>query len=244
MRCLVPSFSVLMAALAAGTALAGSNDDPWQKNVTLLAIPSATVAPSGLVFTSLSAPTNGDNASAAIGVGFGDATDGIGLQLTSVVSAPANGLDSSGYFSLRGSARIGQGATPVYLGIGADHIGIWGDTPDRDVGLTAMLTAFPVLTAANSGNRYPMMVTLGGGTHVRNGDTDPGLFLGAGIGLSESIGVSAAWSGDSFDIGASFRPANIDNMRISAVVTDAFDSDDNQRLTLSFSWFFNNMFGG
>jgi hypothetical protein len=233
-----------MAALAAGTALAGSNDDPWQKNVTLLAIPSATVAPSGLVFTSFSAPTNGDNASAAIGVGFGDATDGIGLQLTSVVSAPANGLDSSGYFSLRGSARIGRGATPVYLGIGADHIGIWGDTPDRDVGVTAMLTAFPVLTAANSGNRYPMMVTLGTGSHVRNGDTDPGLFLGAGIGLSESIGVSAAWSGDSFDVGASFRPANIDNMRISAVVTDAFDSDDNQRLTLSFSWFFNNMFGG
>ena len=79
------------------------------------------------------------------------------------------------------------------------------------------------------------MYTIGAGTEVLDGE-DPGIFLGAGIGLTEALGVSAAWSGDQVNFGASIRLKQLNDMRFSFVLSDAFEFEDRRQITLGLSW--------
>jgi len=111
----------------------------------------------------------------------------------------------------------------------------------RDPEAALSLTKFTRLQFSET-TSLPVMFTLGAGTGVRNNDTDPGIFFGAGIGLNENLGVSAAWSGEYADIGASFRFDGVDNLGISATVHDVFDQKDNRRLTVAVNYFLQDLF--
>ena len=89
---------------------------------------------------------------------------------------------------------------------------------------------------------YPVMFSVGGSTGAKNLGKDDGVFFGFGIGLSETIGASAAWNGDNVTLGTAFRPRTLDNVSIAVALEDAFDEDGIQRLSFSVSWFGRDIF--
>ncbi len=217
----------------------GNRGSPAQKYLTLLGIHSATVAPSGLAFGTVSTAINLEGESAeednslALGFGLGDANNGIGIQFTASGTAATDTFDSFGYFGIKASRRLQAGAAPTYVGLAIDRLGGWGEASDTDPATTLVLTKFANLA------RHPVMMTIGAGTDVQDLATEPGVFLGAGIGLSTNMGVSAAWNGDYTDIGTAFKIGIHDNLRFSVSLSDAFNEVDRQQVSLGLSWSYN-----
>ncbi|MCB2136507.1 MAG: hypothetical protein KDE08_11280 [Rhodobacteraceae bacterium] len=242
---LLPAAAVLLAT--AGPAAA--QDRAAAKHLALLGIDSATVAPAGTVFGSvsvtnerLSTPGSGDG-SAELGFGLGSAEDSLGFQVTAVITSLRDDPGDSGYLAFKVSRQVAGGASPVYLGAEVEHLANWGDASGFEPTGTLALTKFGLTDWGNGGEAFPYMLTLGVGSHLRNGLTDPGVFVGAGIGISESLAVSAAWTGQTVDLGASLRIAEANNMTVAATLSDVFDQEDSQRVILSFGWYLNDVFG-
>ncbi|MCB1363026.1 MAG: hypothetical protein KDK02_02835 [Rhodobacteraceae bacterium] len=211
------------------------------KNLTLLSVSSATVAPHGMWFASLGLTSkrgavNDWDGSLALGFGLGSAEDAIGLQLTANVTSLTGGFGDSGYFQINASRRIVAGRAPLYLGAEANGLGTWGQADVLPVGAKVMLTWFPVLETA-PGNSYPLMFTAGYGSHLKNGLRDPAAFFGAGIGITRNFGASVSWTGETVDLGASFTIDGIDGFNITTEVNDATDRLGSRRFTISFNFF-------
>lgn len=236
---------------------------PSRKNVTLLGVPSATVAPHGLVFGSLSYSDNSDarlfdyerdngDLSLVLGFGLGSAEEGVGLQVAANLTEIDRGADAGGFFSVTASRRLSAGPTPIYGAISVSHLGEWGESDsytsfytvepkDRDPSASIAFTAFPSVIGQN-GEQWPLMLTLGAGTQVRNDQTDPGIFAGVGVGLTETLGASVSWYGDYATVGAAFRPKDT-NAYFTASLVDAFDQQDSQRVVVSLNFALANVFG-
>ncbi|RVT84132.1 hypothetical protein DXV76_10580 [Rhodobacteraceae bacterium CCMM004] len=249
-----PLIGALVAALALSALPVAAQDTANRsapsapRNVTLLGIPSATVAPGGLGFASLSGTTrragNSDfDGSAALGLGFGDAGDGIGVQATALITSLTDDFADSGYFEIKASTQVADGAVPTFVGLSFGQLANWGDANGRDVTARAMVTGFTLLDLAPGGDPYPVMFTLGAGTDVRNNGNDPGVFFGAGIGLTPTLGASLAWTGETVSLGASFRPRGVQNLDMSVTVDDLFDQENSQRVTFSVN-VYADLFGG
>ena len=248
--------ATLALALSAGAAFAQETaalpqavpdvSEAFRKNVTLLGIPPATVAPDGMVFAAASWTDRRsglypqDDASGAVGFGLGLGDGLVDLQFTANVTSFEDDFGDSGYFSVKASRRVDGGGVPTFLGLGVDYLGPWGDSDDLDPGYYASLTVFPVLPVG--AGLYPLMLTLGGGDKMHDFGEDPGFFAGAGIGLTESTGASLAYNGDNFDFGASFRIKGFETLGLTAAVGDVFDEDDRRRLILSVNWVFADVF--
>lgn len=250
-----PGLGLLAAAtllLGAAVPAAAQENDFY---LTLTGIRSATVAPGGLAFVSAgwtsdrvdgtggSGVIDNTDGSLSFGAGFGSAEDGIGFQFTANISSLTGDFGDSGYLALKASRRVsGPGRLPVYLALDAQNLAPWGDSEDNEESLDLIVTAFPTVDLG-AGPR-PMMFTLGAGTNVRDDDTEPGIYLGAGLGLTRHFAVSAAWTGEDVTLGTGFRFDALPNMQFSASVDDVFDENDSRRLTLQATWMTDRLFGG
>ncbi len=215
-----------------------------QNYVTLLGIPSATVAPRGLAFVHVLTVANVNAGSAetgdalAVGFGFGDADQGLGYQFTALANAATMSFGRFGYFGVKVSRKISSGAAPTYLALSLDQLGKWGDAAGLEHSATLIVTRFSTLDNASNGRTYPVMMTVGAGSHVRNLASDPGVFLGAGIGLTRNFGMSSAWNGDNVNIGAAFRFDDLKNVGFTVSLSDTFNQQERQQLSFGLSWFF------
>lgn len=243
-RALVGCAMLVLTMGIAGTAQAD------QKHLGMTGISSATVAPKGLGFAGISysskrSPTDDStDGSAIVGVGFGNANDGVGLQFaTHLVSLP-NGFGDAGYFSLKASTRIASGAAPTYASATVSHLGTWGINANDDPTGTIALTRFAGWSLGSAEEIYPVMMTLGAGTNVSNFGHDAGMFGGFGIGLTEYMAASLAWTGDEVSLGGSFKIKGLDDMFLSLSFDDALNDRGFQRVTLSIGYQFPNLFGG
>jgi len=245
-RYCTPPIVTLLLSLTAGAAFAQG------KSVTLQGIQSATVAPSGLAFASVAGTTFNtqeqrieDNAdlSGVFGFGTGNAEEGVGFQFSANITSLFDNFANSGYISLKASHRLAGSRTPTYVGVSLDHLGQWGDyAEDYEPTVTFAVTSFPDVTLG--GEMFPLMLTAGAGTHVRTNGTEPGIFFGAGIGLTQNLGASFAWTGESVTLGSGFKFDGLENITFTASVDDVFDQLDSRRITLSATWFTQDLFGG
>jgi hypothetical protein len=229
--------------------------------VTIAGIRSATVAPGGMGFVALSwsnkrdfgggnyDPPSGDlgfwdrtDGSIALGFGLGDAETGIGGQVTATITSLTDDFGDSGYLTLKAATRLRGSATPMYLGVTADHLAGWGDAEAPDESLDLTFTAFPKANIGGVDRR--LMLTLGAGSHIRNNNADPGVYLGAGMALSDSWAASLAWTGEDVTIGTGFRLDAVPNVQFTASVEDAFDQNDARRFTLQVTFTADDLFGG
>ncbi|MDV7143105.1 hypothetical protein R3X27_10460 [Tropicimonas sp. TH_r6] len=248
--------SVALAATFAGLASAAgaqqsiSHEEKvraFSKNVSLLGIPAATVAPDGLVFAAVAftdkrnGVTDDWDGSAAFGFGVGVGDDLFDLQFTAHVTSLDDDFGDSGFLGVRASKRIDSGGIPTYLGLGVRNIAPWGDADvDDDLAYSGSITSFPV--ARIGGDVYPLMLTVGAGNKVRDFDREAGVFAGLGIGLTEYFGTSVAYNGDNMDVGASFRLPGLDSVGFNVILNDAFDQDDRQRVIFSLNWIAKDVF--
>lgn len=248
-----PPALFLRAALAALPALAGpacaqsiGNDEG--RLVTLQGIRSATVAPHGLGFASLALsgrtendPEDGIASALALGFGLGDAEETVGFQVSVGMSPVLEDFGASGSLSVKASRRIAAGAAPTYVGLSFDRLAGWGDAEGAEETASLSLTSFPRVMIG--GEAYPLMLTLGAGTHQRDGGEEPGLYAGAGIGLTRNFGASLAWTGETVTLGTVFRVEGLDSMRFTASVDDLFDQEDSRRLTVAATFVVEDLFG-
>lgn len=222
------------------------------KQLTLQNISSATVAPNGTVFGSLTGTSRRRGAgkgstadgSMELGFGLGNADEGVGVQFSSTITSLKNNFGDSGYLNLKFSRQILQGANPTYISLEANHFGNWGDAKLKKPRGKIAVTTFGLAQFSANGDKYPYMLTFGVGNDLRNNATDPGVFLGAGIGITDSLGLSAAWTGETFDVGVSLRPVSMKNVSINASINDVFDMENDRRVTVSISWYLASAFGG
>ncbi len=220
------------------------------KFLTLQGISSATVAPNGTVFASITGTSRRSgtgrtaDGSMELGFGLGSAEDNVGVQISTTITSLKSTFGDSGYVNLKFSRRISAGAHPTYISIEANHLANWGDAKLAKARGKIAVTTFGLARFSEGGDSYPYMLTLGAGNDLRNNGKDPGVFLGAGIGVTDSLGLSAAWTGETFDMGASVRMASVRNVSFNASVNDVFDSRNSRRVTLSVNWSLSNVFGG
>jgi len=246
---------LLIAALCAPVAAFGQQPASFQsqqpqKHLSLLGIPSATVAPHGVGFVALSGTTHRQgvgrrdlDGSLSFGFGFGDAENAIGFQATAVITSLTRSFGDSGYFALKASRRLVGGETPTYASVSIDHIAGWGDSRNEKIGGTVALSTFSRLTMGAAQESYPVMFTLGAGTNIRNNGNDPGLFFGAGIGLSPNMATSLSWRGDQANLGASFKFDGLDDLGLTVTLDDISNRRGNRKLNVTVSWLFHDMFG-
>lgn len=213
-----------------------------RKHLTLVGVPAATVAPAGTAFASLSGTNRSFNGlvdgSLALGMGFGNAEETVGVQVTAQITSLTDDFADSGYIQFKLARRLGS--RPIYAGLQVDHLLNWGDSAFVPTSAKAMVTWFGSVQAG--GELYPVMATVGVGDRIRNLGQDPGAFAGIGIGLSPVTAVSAAFSGDYFDVGVGLRVD--DRLAVTLTANDVFDMRDRRRLTVSATYSFQNLFGG
>lgn len=241
----LPAIACAMA-LIAGAMPATAQDS--RKHLTLVGIPSGTVAPHGMVFGGLAltnrrvgAVPRDEDGSLALGFGLGSAEDGVGVQITASIASLSRNFGDAGSFSLKASRRIGTGAWNTYLGVSADYLAPWGAVKGRDPAITAAITSFGAIRIG--GDIHPVMLTFGGGSHIRNNDTDPGLFAGVGLGLTPHLAVSAAWTGEALDLGLGIKPPGVEGLNLTLAVNDVTDRRDSRRVTLTATYAVANLFG-
>ena len=232
------------ALLAAAPALA--QDSGGRKHLTLVGLPSGTVAPHGTVFASLAltnrrtgiGPAIRDNdGSLALGFGLGSAEETIGFQFTMDITSLSRSFGDAGSFGIKVSRRLAAGDWPVYASLGADYLAPWGSVRVRKPAVTAALTTFGQITLG--GDSYPVMATIGGGNRVRANYTRPGAFVGFGIGVTENLAASLAWTGESLDLGLGLRIPALEPVTFTLAVNDATDRLNSRRVTATATWAFN-----
>lgn len=243
--------AMAIAASSAAPALSQEQNNrvpDRQKYVTLQGIQSATVAPPGLVFGagSSSAELGGSSASEGIvgtlGFGFGSAERGIGGQATLSVFGANGGNSAYHYWGLKAAHRL-KTAEPTYVALAVDRLAPTGPVSNEDPAATLVVTRFSNYSNGAGGESYPVMMSLGVGTHVRNQASDPGVYFGAGIGLTQGIGASVAWNGDDIDLGAAFRFEQLDNAGFSVVLTDALNQNNRRGISFGIGLFFDTGLG-
>ena len=242
--------SLLIAGLFAGPAVsqgADSSASPDNNFLTLLGIHSASVAPRGLAFGGVSRSFNLDgedaeeDTAASVGFGLGDANTGIGLQFTATANSETDTFDSFGYLGVKAATRLQSASAPTYVGLAVDRIGGWGAAEDVDQAASLMVTRFSSIQAGS--NQYPVIMTLGAGSHVSDETTEPGVFLGAGVGLSQNLGVSASWNGEWVVLGTGFKFDAVENLTVTLALADALNRVEQQQVSLGVSWFFDTGLG-
>jgi hypothetical protein len=211
------------------------------KNLTLLGIPSATVAPAGVGYVALSgtrsSPMNArTDGSLELGLGLGNAETGVGVQGKVVVTSLTDDFGDSGYVGFKLSRRIAAGQVPFYAGVEVDNLAAWGESGDNDPSVSAMLTGFAAVPMGDG--QMPVMFTLGAGSHLRDNGTEPGVFAGVGAGFTRYVGGSVAWSGEALSLGISLRPPGDAPVVMNLTLDDATDRLDEQRISVSVAWVF------
>lgn len=222
------------------------------KNLTLLSVSSATVAPSGLGFMSLSLsskrvePTqvfDEWDGSLALGIGFGDTKESIGVQLTAQITSLTETFGDSGYFALKFARQVSAGKTPFFIGAEINNLAQWGDAKVNPTGGKVMATWFPTLEF-DGGGSMPLMITAGYGSHLKNAYTESAPFFGIGAGFTRNFGASISWTGDTVDVGAAFLIDGWDFGNISVELNDVTNRQDRRRVSISFNIFRSNLFRG
>jgi hypothetical protein len=233
----------ILAVLALATsvgALAGPGFGQ-NRNLTLLGIPSATVAPAGVGYVALSgtrrSPMNArTDGSLELGLGLGNAETGVGVQGKAVVTSLTDDFGDSGYLGVKLSRRVATGQVPVYAGVEVENLAAWGESSDNDPSVSAMVTGFAAIPSG--GGQMPVMFTLGAGSHLRDGGTQPGLFAGVGAGFTRHLGGSVAWTGEALSLGVSLRPPGDAPVVMNLTLDDATDRLEQQRVSVSVAWIF------
>lgn len=251
--------AVVTASVAAGMsggpvlaedAVPSASNGVAGKNVTLLGINSGTVAPNGTVYGSIGGSTESQysdydiDGSAELGFGVGDADEGIGAQMSVVLASLTDDFGDAGYLNFKLSRRISAGDHPTYIGLEGSQIGTWGASDVLEPQGTLAVTTFGRASFGSRTESYPYMLTLGAGTGLRNNQEEPGVIFGAGVGLTESFGVSAAWTGETVDVGLGFRARALGNASVTVQMNDVLDQEDRQRFTFTVNFAVNNLWGG
>lgn len=144
---------------------------------------------------------------AAFGFGLGNASNLIG-------STVSFNMQSLRHFGANNGINVdlhrivfSDAQTQVAMAVGVTNlIKVYGTGAERlEEGYWGAITSYTFLRPDDPVNPLPLALTVGGASGQYD-QTDVGIFGGVGIQLAPQLGVGAAWSGVSLDLGMSYVP--------------------------------------
>ena len=214
---------------------------PKARRVGLFGIPTGFGAGRGIWFASVAATNRRDrrqigdwDASLAIGAGFGDPVNGIGITpVIDITSVSPFHFGESGKVGVKLSREMRFGGEwRGAVGLDLDNLLTWGDSrvldPEWTLAVSAVRLGWPDWP-------HPVLLSAGIGSGVKARSTDPGWFAGAGVGLNERFGVSLGWYGDEAIGGLNFWTGKNGNLQISLGIGDIGNNVSGRRLLVAVS---------
>ena len=145
---------------------------------------------------------------AAFGFGLGDASNLVGSTVSFNMQSLRNFGATNGINVDLHRIVFSDAQNQVAMAVGVTNlITIYsGDFPDRlEEGYWGAITSYTFLRPDDPVNTLPLALTVGGASGQFD-QTDVGIFGGVGIQLAPQLGIGAAWSGVSLDLGMSYVP--------------------------------------
>ena len=145
---------------------------------------------------------------AGFGFGLGDASNLIGSTISFNMQSIRNFGATNGINVDLHRVVFSNPQTQVAMAVGVTNlIKLYsGDYPDRLAeGYWGAITSYIFLSPDDPVNTLPLALTVGGASGQYD-QTDVGIFGGVGIQLAPQLGIGAAWSGVSLDLGMSYVP--------------------------------------
>jgi hypothetical protein len=142
------------------------------------------------------------------GFGLGDASNLIGSTVSFNMQSLRNFGATNGINVDFHRVVYSGSQTQVAMAVGVTNlIKIYsGGLPDRlEEGFWGAITSYTFLRPDDPVNNLPLALTVGGASGQFD-QTDVGIFGGVGIQLAPQLGIGAAWSGVSLDLGMSYVP--------------------------------------
>lgn len=224
-----------------------------QPSVSTFGIPTGFGLPHGSAFIGGAGTDRGSrgpggdvDASAAMGVGFGDAERVVGADVTvGIISTnPADGgFAADGNLNVRLFRQlpglVDAGVSGIAVGV--SNLAPWGEA--QKVERNEFISASTMVNARHwGGGNIPLMFTAGYGTAVKNASQDPAGFGGVGVGLSPMFSASVSWAGDELMAGVGIQPLPGSNAQLTLGMGDITDRVDSRRWILTASWLIEDLF--
>ena len=183
-----------------------------------------------------------DDGSIAFGVGLGNASTGVGGEITVGITSVSTSYWGDGKFADEGnvSLKLHKQLPPFLDGdaasvsLGASNVAGWGSTVDNPVNVYTALSG-----RKNFGKykQYGLAYTIGLGSAVGKNETKADVFLGVGLGYDD-WSMSFSQIGEESHIGATYFIPQLPNVALSVSQADAFDRLNARRIitTLSYSF--------
>jgi hypothetical protein len=264
---LVLTRAALSASLAAGVstfAVAGGMDvtvvpaaptapvaliAPSRTFPGIFGIASAIAAPSGSWSVSLNYSTPRGGVAGADGDGdmsanytLGNPVSGLSVTGGVNLNSLTKSFGDSGNINLSAARLVTVGQKSVtFIGASAGKLAGWGDAAndaETYAGYASYLTAFNTARG-----EFPVQVTAGYGTNNTLskdglGVLRDGIFVGAGIGVSEALSLSVSGTQTQVNLGATLIAPGINGVSITAGVYDAADSVSRQQTSVTVGYSF------
>jgi hypothetical protein len=144
-----------------------------------------------------------------LGFGLGDASNLIGSTISFNMQSIRNFGATNGINVDFHRIVFNDAQTQVAMAIGVTNlIKVYsGGFSDRlEEGYWGAITSYIFLRPDDPVNTLPLALTVGGASGQYNSQADVGIFGGVGIQLAPQLGIGAAWSGVSLDLGISYVP--------------------------------------
>lgn len=218
-------------------------------SVSTFGINSGFGLPGGSAFAAGALTDNRDRAgsdadgSGAIGVGFGDARDSIGADVSiGIISVDPRDFGEDGNVNARIFRQLpgitAGGVSGVALGVSN---GVrWGDA--KDIDRNYFVSGSTIVNLRPDSGYTPLMLTAGYGTAIKNIERDPAAFAGVGVGFTSRFSASVSWGGDEWMAGLGIRPFLSHSAQMTLGVGDATNRLDGRRWIITGSWFLEDLF--
>ncbi|MCL1479062.1 hypothetical protein MIH18_06970 [Marinobacter sp. M3C] len=182
--------------------------------------------------------------SGAVGLGFGDASQSIGADLSvGILSVDPNDFGEDGNVSARVFRQLpGFGSSGISsVALGVANAASWGSA--KNIDSNYFIAGSTIIDISLSASGYlPLMLSAGYGTGVKNLERDPAGFFGAGIGFTSRFSASTSWSGDEVMVGLGIRPFLRYNSQITLGMGDVTNRLDGRRWIITGYWFWEDLF--
>lgn len=179
------------------------------------------------------------DASAAAGIGFGDAQKSFGLD-TYLGIISVNPVGESGGFGVGedGNISVKLGKTfftdsfdSISFAVGVNNIVAWGVATHIDDNVYGVATFGSAVTLG--GQTFPVSATFGAGSKQKS-NVEFGMFGGLGLGLNSYLDLSAGYNASRWLAGLNFRFSKLENpilrqLIVQVGVDDVFDNNHNRR---------------
>jgi len=182
--------------------------------------------------------------SGAVGLGFGDASQSIGADLSvGILSVDPDDFGEDGNVSARVFRQLpGFGSSGISsVALGVANAANWGSA--KNIDSNYFIAGSTIIDISPNASGYlPLMLSAGYGTGVKNLERDPAGFFGAGIGFTSRFSASTSWSGDEVMVGLGIRPFLRYNSQITLGMGDVTNRLDGRRWIITGYWFWEDVF--